>query len=99
MTRAEFKQVIKAFSLWRVDKRKGNYKLPNGERLSDYLIRLAMAELENHNLGIASNGEIVDVLLRDGNLRLMKPFTDIDEESNASVQTERVITLINEMLN
>lgn len=98
MTRTEFKQVIKAFSLWRVDKGKGNYKLPNDERLSDYLGILAHKELDNHNLGINEKGNITDVLFRNGKWWLINPF-DTDEEYDIDIQRKRVATLINEMLN
>ena len=35
MKREDFKKIIKLRSFWKIDKRKGNYKLPNGNTFQD----------------------------------------------------------------
>ena len=58
MKREDFKQIIKFRSCWKVDKRKGNYKLPNNERLSDYIERLVRSQMEIDHLAITSLGHL-----------------------------------------
>ena len=48
MERADFKKVIKIMSGWRIDKRKGNYRLPNGEKLSGYVCTIMGKFLHNN---------------------------------------------------
>lgn len=62
MTRNEFKKVVKAFSKWRTDKRRGNYRLPSGVTLGGYLDHLVWDLLRNNSLGIGSDGNIHDVI-------------------------------------
>ena len=57
MERENFKKIIKLRSFWKIDRRKGNYKLPNGEYLADYVRRLVESQMKLDNLGIASNGD------------------------------------------
>lgn len=59
MKRTDFIQIIKLRSCWKIDKRKGNYELPNGNRLSDYIRNLVESQMQLDNLGIASNGNLV----------------------------------------
>ena len=40
MKREDFKKIIKLRSFWKIDKRKGNYKLPGGDNLSVYVTDL-----------------------------------------------------------
>lgn len=56
MKRKDLQTIIKARSAWKVDKRRGDYRLPNGERLSDYLTRLVYSQLALDSLAIARNG-------------------------------------------
>ena len=75
MKRNEFKKVVKAFSFYRIDKRKGNYKLPNGDLLSDYLSDLVSQLLENNHLAFRSNGDLGEII----NNKIFVAFAD-DEE-------------------
>lgn len=60
MKRADFIQIIKLRSFWKIDKRKGNYKLPNGSHLRDYVERLVDSQLTLDGLGINKDGNLVD---------------------------------------
>lgn len=91
MKRNDFKKVVKCFSYWKIDKRKGNYKLPSGQRLKDYLLYLCAEILEKHNKAIGSDGNIYDVV----NNKVFIPFKG-DEELHD--QWQRIKDLINEML-
>ena len=52
MKREDFKKVIKLRSFWKIDRRKGNYKLPNGKMLSDYITSLVESQMKLDNLAI-----------------------------------------------
>ena len=58
MKREDFKKIIKLRSFWKIDKRKGNYKLPNGKRLSDYVTDLVESQMKLDSLGIRANGDL-----------------------------------------
>ena len=58
MKREDFKKIIKLRSFWKIDKRKGNYKLPNGKRLSDYITSLVESQMKLDNLAIRENGDL-----------------------------------------
>ncbi len=58
MKRSDFIKIIRLRSCWKIDRRKGNYMLPNGERLSSYIDDLVRGQLELDKLGIMSNGEL-----------------------------------------
>ena len=58
MKREDFKKIIKLRSFWKIDRRKGNYKLPNGEKLSDYITGLVESQMQLDNLGIRANGDL-----------------------------------------
>lgn len=60
MKREELKKIIKLTSFWKIDKRKGDYKLPSGCRLSDYLEGVVWKFVDAFNLAILGNGEIAD---------------------------------------
>lgn len=58
MKREDFKKIIKLRSFWKIDRRKGNYKLPNGKMLSDYVTGLVESQMKLDNLGIRANGDL-----------------------------------------
>ena len=58
MKREDFKKIIKLRSFWKIDRRKGNFKLPNGERLSSYITKLVESQMKIDNLGIRANGDL-----------------------------------------
>lgn len=98
MKRDDFKKIIKLRSFWRVDKRKGNYRLPNGTRLSDYLIGLVESQLKIDMLGIAKDGSIQPMVNQGDDLVIMKPFAE-NEATNDDEQDTRIERLVYEFLN
>lgn len=58
MKREDFKKIIKLRSFWKINRRKGDYKLPNGERLSDYVQGLVESQMQLDSLGIRENGDL-----------------------------------------
>lgn len=58
MNREDFKKIIKLRSYWKIDRRKGNYKLPNGKKLSDYVTGLVESQMKLDCLGIRANGDL-----------------------------------------
>lgn len=58
MKREEFKKIIKLRSCWKIDKRKGNYELPSGNKLSSYVKELVESQMKLDNLLIRSNGDL-----------------------------------------
>ena len=93
MKRADFKKIIKIMSDWRIDKRKGNYHLPNGEKLSDYVCTIAERFLHNNGMAIAGNGNIYPII---GDI-IFIPFAD-DEQYEYLTQTERIEKIVKEMI-
>lgn len=93
MNKKEFEKVVKCFSFWKIDKRRGNYKLPNGERLKDYLLDLVDDLLTNNKLALDADLNACDVL----NDKIFKPF-GIDEKIDSSEQKQRVIKVVNNLL-
>lgn len=55
--REDFIKIIKLRSYYKIDKRKGNYKLLNGY-LSDYIEKLVLSQMNIDNLAIAENGNL-----------------------------------------
>lgn len=58
MLRKNFINIIKNRSCWKIDRRKGNYKLPNGEKLEAYVENLVRSQMKLDGLGIRENGNL-----------------------------------------
>lgn len=58
MNRENFIKIIKLRSFWKIDRRKGDYQLPNGEKLHKYVTRLVESQMKIDNLGIRENGNL-----------------------------------------
>lgn len=58
MKRNDFIKIIKSRSFWKIDKRTGNYKLPSGNYLSDYVEQLVRSQMKIDGLGISENGNL-----------------------------------------
>lgn len=58
MKRKDFMQIIKLRSAWNIDRRRGDYKLPNGEFLSKYIRRLIESQMKIDSLGILEDGSL-----------------------------------------
>ena len=105
MKRTDFKQIIKLRSVWKIDRRRCNYKLPNGERLSRYITNLVESQMQLDNLGIRENGDLC--LCTGGNWNedagklddyiLMPPFED-NEECTYDDMERRIKSLVSEII-
>ena len=95
MKREDFIKIIQLRSCWKIDKRKGNYKLPSGDRLDSYVYYLVHTQLTLDSLGISKNGNIYTISNDKKNLFI--PFDD-DEETNRWEQYERVNKLVFEII-
>lgn len=93
MKREDFKKIIKIMSDWRIDKRKGNYRLPNGEKLSDYVYTITEKFLHNNGMAIADNGNIYAII----DDKIFIPFAD-NEKYDYLTQSERIEKLVKEMI-
>lgn len=58
MERKDFIRIIKLRSFWNIDRRKGDYRLPSGEKLSNYVRNLVTSQMELDSLGILSDGNL-----------------------------------------
>ena len=96
MNKKELKTVIKAISDWKVDKRKGNYRLPNGRFLSDYLEEIGEDFLKAFSKAISINGDIYDY--NPQTATILRPFLD-NEQTCQAEQRKRLKAIIFEMLN
>lgn len=93
MKRADFKKIIKIMSDWTIDKRRGNYTLPNGDTVSGYLRTMAEKFLHNNGIAIAENGNIYDTI----NGEIFIPFAE-NEKYDYLTQSERIENLVKEMI-
>ena len=105
MKREDFKKIIKLRSFWKIDKRKGNYKLPNGNNLSVYITDLVESQMKLDNLGIRSNGDLCfmsgcewnDETKEFDDYTLMPPFQD-NEVCSYDDMEKRINRLVHELL-
>ena len=105
MKREDFKKIIKLRSCWKIDKRKGNYKLPNGNNLSVYVTDLVESQMKLDNLGIRSNGDLCFASGGEWNTEtkefddytLMPPFQD-NEICSYDEMEKRINRLVHELL-
>ena len=58
MERKKFMQIIKLRSVWKIDKRRGDYTLPNGTKLSEYVERLVRSQMAVDHLAVRKNGDL-----------------------------------------
>ena len=94
MTRQDLKQIIKLRSIWKVDKRRGNYRLPSGCFLRKYLEELLETQLQIDSLGIANDGSI-QPLSHDGIIYYLFGENELTDDEE---QMKRRKKLIAEML-
>ena len=105
MKREDFKKIIKLRSCWKIDKRKGNYKLPNGNNLSVYITDLVESQMKLDNLGIRSNGDLCFMSGGEWNTEtkefddytLMPAFKD-NEVCSYDDMEKRINRLVHELL-
>ena len=58
MTRKDFIKIIRLRSSWKIDKKRGNYTLPDGSRLSSYINQLIMGQLMIDSIAPSENGDL-----------------------------------------
>ena len=93
MKRADFKKIIKIVSDWTIDKRRGNYTLPNGETLSGYLRTITERFLHNNGMAISESGNVYNII--DGEIFI--PFAE-NEKYDYLTQSERIEKIVKEMI-
>lgn len=98
MKRADFKKIIKIRSFWQIDKRKGNYILPSGKHLKDYLEVLIFEQMGIDKLCIRSDGDLVTCAkLENGIIKTLEPFKESEKLTEAEHE-KRIAALVNEMI-
>lgn len=65
MKRTDFANIVEIMSVWKIDARKGDYRLPNGELLSSYIYVLIDEALTRYNAMITASGNIHKGVLFD----------------------------------
>ena len=98
MTRKELQTIIKARSLWKIDRRKGDYKLPNGKRLSNYVYNLVESQLALDNLGILTDGNIAFLSIDLNNEQVLMPPFKSNEKTTQAEQAKRIEQFVNELI-
>lgn len=105
MKREDFKKIIKLRSIWKIDKRKGNYKLPNGEYLLTYIKNLVESQMKLDKLGVMACGNLCFMSGGDWNTQtkefnnytLMPAFED-NESCSYDEMEKRINRLAHELL-
>lgn len=105
MKRKDFMQIIKLRSTWKVDKRRGNYELPDGKLLSTYIKYLVESQMKLDNLGIRTNGDLCLCNGGDWNkdttdfndYTLMPAFKD-NETCSREEMERRINSLVSEII-
>ena len=105
MKREDFKKIIKLRSVWKIDKRKGNYVLNSREKLSSYVRKLVESQMKLDNLLIRNNGDLCFGFGGEWNTEtkefddytLMPPFKD-NETYTYDKMEDRITALVNELL-
>ena len=106
MKRSDFIKIIKLRSVWRIDKRKGDYFLPSGERISAYVHKLVDSQMEIDSLAITENGDLHQIVSESYWDNFNKRFTDLEimipfgenETCPSDVQDRRVQDLVWEIV-
>ena len=105
MKREDFKKIIKLRSAWKIDKRKGNYILPSGDKLSSYVRELIESQMKLDNLLIRTNGDLCFGSGGEWNTEtkqfddytLMPPFEN-NETCSYDEMEKRITKIVNELL-
>ena len=98
MTRKDLITIIKARSIWKIDRRKGDYKLPNGKRLSNYIYNLVESQLALDDLGILADGNIAFLSIDLNNEQVLMPPFKPNEKTTQTEQAERIEQFVNELI-
>lgn len=105
MKRTDFIKIIRLRSCWKIDKRRGNYELPNGKRMSTYIKHLVKTQMEIDTLLIRENGDLCNGFGGERNAEtkmfddytLMPPFED-NEKCSIDEMERRINKLVYEIV-
>lgn len=106
MKREDFIKIIKLRSAWKIDKRKGNYTLANGEKLSKHIRTLVESQMQLDHILIASDGNLyfgLDEVVWSNethcfnDFTIMPPFKE-NEICSYDEQEKRISLLIGEIV-
>ena len=105
MKRADFIKIIKLRSYWKIDRRKGNYVLPNGKRLSNYIEHLVRSQMEIDSLKITSNGDLAvstggkwNSEIGDFDEYVLMPFGNMNEHCPYDQMQIRIKYLVHDII-
>lgn len=93
--RENFKKIIKMMSDWEIDRRRGNYRFPNGGYLFQYLENFITDFLKNNSLALDKSGDVRCTMELGGKLMIFRAF---GEDEKIESQDERIKILIREMI-
>lgn len=85
--RNEFKKVIRTLSCWKTGRK--DYRLPSGDKCSQYIKELIKKVLDEHDLMIDSNGDIIGCTYDLQEDKYM-PFFAPEEECDLETQEKRI---------
>jgi hypothetical protein len=97
MKREDFKKIIKARSFWKIDKRTGDYMLPNGTHLSSYVKRLICEQMSLDRVAIAENGEFYFAEKGENNYSVYAPVGK-NETCPITIMLERIDDLVRDIV-
>lgn len=97
MKREDFKKIIKLRSFWKIDRRKGNYKLPDGSWLSEYVAKLIEQQMDLDGIRIAADGNLKLAVYKHPNWVIMPPFEE-NEICSFEEECKRANELVREMI-
>ena len=88
MTRNEMKQILRIRSVWDFKRRRGDYRLPSGDRLSDYLLGLLREQMDLDDLVLTEDGGFyAGVYMGD----FWKVFVPFQKDTTISLDREDVL--------
>lgn len=109
MTRNDFVKIIRLRTSWRIDKRRGNYRLPDGSLLSSYIEDLVIGQLMLDAVAPTASGELAHCVGIDPTkatkkdecglpvYHLFTPFGENEECSYDEMQ-RRIKSLVNSVM-
>lgn len=98
MKREDFIKIIKLRSIWKIDKRIGNYELPNKKRLSTYVEELVLSQMKIDSLGIRNNGDLCFCCNDDTDNYILMPDFQQNENCSCEDMEKRINELVYEII-
>ena len=97
MNRAQFIKIIKMRSIWKIDKRRGDYMTLVGKKLSDHISYLVETQLAIDFLAIAGDGDPRKCSLTDEGFIIYLSGGE-QESCSQEEQEKRLAALVNEII-